>query len=455
MEGLHVLINYEIHTDLKINSLTDLGKLKEFHGNGLKVNKSELARRLGKDRRTIHKYINGYVPTQTRNRKSKIDDYYEIIKELLNDSYKVFAYKRVLWQYLTDNYNLVCAQSSFRRYISSIDEFNQYFKNKKTKVKAPAPSRFETKPGHQAQIDWKESMTFVLKNKEKVVINIFSFIMSYSRFRVYRLSLTKTQDILFHFMDEIFQTIGGIPKQIVTDNMKTVMDEPRTEYKKGKINNKFYQFSKDYNFDVHPCIAGRPNTKAKVESPMKILDELLAYSGELTYNQLSVKLKEINERENKRFHESYQGIPILDLENEKDFLGKLPHHSIRKSYQIETIDVTVNKSSMISYKSKMYSVPPEYIDKKIQLQVYDNQIHMYYNMELVTVHILTSKKMNYLHEHYEDILSMTLPFNKNEIKEIAKENLKNIGERFNNDRTRATYPKSGVSEVNGGNHSSE
>lgn len=78
--------------------------------------------------------------------------------------------------------------------------------------------------------------------------------MSYSTFRVYRLSLTKTQDILFHFLDETLEIIGGAPKTIVTDNMKAVMDEARTKYRHGKINNKFYQFSKNYGFKGHSCI---------------------------------------------------------------------------------------------------------------------------------------------------------------------------------------------------------
>lgn len=430
-----MLINYEINTNLEINCLTDLNKLKDLQNNGLKVNKSALARRLGKDRRTIDKYINGYQKSKSRHRTSQFDEYYDIIEQLLNDNYKVFAYKRVLWQYLKDNYGMSGAQSSFRRYISSIEKFNQYFKEKKKTIKAPAPTRFETKPGEQAQIDWKENMPFVLKNGEMVTINIFSFIMSYSRFRVYRLSLTRTQDILFHFLDEIFGIIGGVPKTIVTDNMKTVMDEARTGYRHGKINNKFYQFSKDYGFKVHPCIAGRPNTKAKVESPMKILDELLAYSGELSYDELSVKLKEINERENLSFHSSYQGIPILDLENEKAFLEQVPPQSIRKLYSIDTIPVKVNHSSMISYKSKLYSVPPKYIGKQLQLQVYDNQLHLYYNMELVTVHLISQQKLNYHQYHYEEILSKTLPHDNDKITKIAKENLKNIGARFNNDRT--------------------
>lgn len=441
-----MLLNYEINTNLEINSLMDLSKLKDLQNNGLKVNKSELARRLGKDRRTIAKYINGFEKSTSRKRSSQFDAYYDIIDQLLKDNYKVFAYKRVLWQYLKDNHGLTGAQSSFRRYISSIDKFNQYFKQKKT-VKGPAPSRFETKPGQQCQIDWKENMTFVLKNGETVVINIFSFIMSYSRFRVYRLSLSKTQDVLFHLMDEIFDIIGGVPETVVTDNMKTVMDEARTEYRQGKVNNRFYQFSKDYGFEVHPCIAGRPNTKAKVESPMRILDELLAYSGELSYDELSMKLAAINNRENKAFHQAYQGIPILDLENEKASLRPLPPQSIRKQYSISTTDVKVNTSSMISHKSNSYSVPPEYIGKYLQLQVYDNQLHLYYNMEPVTVHIITQKKMNYHVNHYEQILSRTLPHDNDKIAMIAKENLMNIGARFSNDRTRTANKEPGISQT--------
>lgn len=67
---------------------------------------------------------------------------------------------------------------------------------------------------------------------------------------------------------------SGIPKTLKTDNMKTIMDESRTYYSCGKVNNRFNRFAKDYGFIVKPCKAYEPQVKAKVKAPMKILDEL-------------------------------------------------------------------------------------------------------------------------------------------------------------------------------------
>ena len=348
---------------------------------------------------------------------------------LLNDKTKRFYYKRVLWQYLSDNYSMKGADSSFRRYISSKPKFNDYFKRKKSSI-GVSPMRFETPKGEQAQLDWKESMEFVLSTGEVITINILVLLMGYSRFRIYRLSLTKTRDVLLHLMDESFQMIGGIPRENLTDNMKTVMDQPRTPYSKGVVNNEFQQFADDYGFKVRPCIAGKPQTKAKVESPMRILDELRAYGGDLNYEELILKVSEINDRENARFHNTYQMIPLLGLEKEKDFLLPLPTEKIRNHYSIKTGTVKVNASSMINYLSNQYSVPPKYINKNLQIQVYDNQIHLYYNKNIVCVHRISKQKLNYAESHYKEIIKATLSCHEDKIEKIAKDNLRRIGEMY-------------------------
>lgn len=430
-----MIIKVNVNSEIKVNSLVDLHKLKVImEVNNLKVNKSQIARELDVDTRTVGKYLNGYVKPTTRNRKSPIDDFKPIIQSLLSEeSIQVFYYKRVLWQYLKDNHGLDCAQSSFRRYISNNVEFNDYFKRrKKGYISNKSTMRFETDKGQQAQLDWKENIDFVLSTGEVININIFVLILSYSRFRIYKLSLEKTQDILFSFLNESFETFGGVPKELLTDNMKTVMDQPRTAYQSGKVNNKFQQFADDYGFKVRPCIAGRPNTKAKVEAPMKLLDEIRAYNGTLNFNELHELISKLNNRINGTCHTSTGKIPVLHLEKEKDFLLDLPTEQIRNRYSIITTSVKVNRQSMISYKSNQYSVPPEYINKKLKLQVYDNQLHLYYNTNLVTIHEIKNQKLNYHDNHYLQISYLTFKNSKYEMNEIAKNNLKMIGEIYGN-----------------------
>ncbi len=62
-----MIIKPPITTDLKIEKLEDLHKLKPFmESANLKINKSQIARELGADRRTVGKYLNGFKKSTHR-----------------------------------------------------------------------------------------------------------------------------------------------------------------------------------------------------------------------------------------------------------------------------------------------------------------------------------------------------------------------------------------------------
>ena len=125
MEVDSMILTSNITTNLIINSLEDLYKLKPFTENSsLNINKSQIARELDVDRRTVDKYINGFQKSKKRKKASRLDKYYDIIQELLsNENLQVFYYKRVLWQYLVDNHGLnECKYSNFCHYINSHEE---------------------------------------------------------------------------------------------------------------------------------------------------------------------------------------------------------------------------------------------------------------------------------------------------------------------------------------------
>ena len=400
-----ILIN-QIITDIRIESVNDLYKLKPFLEDGtLKINKSQIARELEVDRRTVDKYINGYTKPETRNCDDCITPFYDTIAELLSDkNQQVFYYRKVLWQYLVDNHGFTGVYCNFCHYLRKYPEFDSYFRKSRPSNTNKVTIRYETPMGKQAQLDWKESIPFILSSGETIDVNIFVLLLSYSRFRVYRVSLSKNQEILFSFLDDAFET--------------------------GKVNNKFQQFADDYGFKVQPCIARHPHTKAKVEAPMKILDEIRAYNGKLNYMKLVELVTRINNRVNAQVNQGTGRIPLMYYNKEKAFLNSLPADNIRKPYQITTNTVKVNHSSMFNYKSCQYSVPPEYIDKIVSLQVYDGYIHVYCNTEFITIHQLSSKKLNYISEHYAAIARKSHIFREEHIMDRAKENLEIIGKVY-------------------------
>jgi transposase len=428
-----MIVNVNINNDYEINCLNDLVKLNM---DGIKTNKTQIAKELGVSRKTVRKYMKGYEPIKTRKRKSKLDPYYDQIFDLLYGTGKVknkiFYYKRNLFYYCLDNKIIPdTSESTFKDWLKKNKDLNDYFKTKTNKV---PEIRFETSKGEQAQVDWKESLEIVLNTGEVIEINILVVILSYSRFRYYGVSLNKNQDILFNHLDNAFKAFGGVPETLLTDNMKTVMDEPRTNYSKGKINNKFKSFSDDYGFKTVPCIAGKPQTKAKVEQPMRILDYLKSFNGDLTYLELIKKIKELNNRENNKYHEGYGLIPTLALQKEKDSLHALPKQSIRNQYNITDILMKVDTSAMVTYKQNKYSVPPKYLNKQVTAQVYDNKLHVYFNTKLITIHQIKNNVKGQLFYHEDDYKSNLLLSNKfkgDEIESISQSNLNKIGEKYN------------------------
>ena len=62
-----MLIKSNVIVDITINSLEDLYKLKPLvETSSIRINKSQIARELGVDRRTVDKYLNGFQKSKTR-----------------------------------------------------------------------------------------------------------------------------------------------------------------------------------------------------------------------------------------------------------------------------------------------------------------------------------------------------------------------------------------------------
>jgi hypothetical protein len=215
-----------------------------------------------------------------------------------------------------------------------------------------------------------------------------------------------------------------------------MMDKSRSKNFEGKINSEFAALAKDYGFNIKPCMAYRPQTKAKIEAPMKLVDEILTYNGKLKdYDELQEKLNELVDEANHRICQATNLPPIFVLEKEKEHLMPLPQDRICSQYKIKSKICKVNQNGLINYNQSKYSVPSNFINKKLSITEIDNNLYIYDNRNLVTIHQKSEFKMTkYLKNHSIQLHDITF---KNSIEEQALNNLKEL-EKFNEQISEAT-----------------
>lgn len=268
-----------------------------------------------------------------------------------------------------------------------------------------AQMRYETEPGFQAQVDWKESMMLVDRNGEHHVINIFLMVLGFSRAKYLELTLDKNQDTLFSCMANAIEFFGGSPKEVLFDNMKTVADHSRGDFGQGKINEEFIAFSKDALFTPRLCRAFRPQTKGKAEALAKLTERLRPYSGEFDkLDELREIVFQLMKDINSEKSEATGKAPSVLLEQEKKYLHMPDIGLLRSTYVSRPVERKVSRESMVTFCNCKYSVEPRYIGKTVTLEPKEGKLYIYLSKELIMVHELSEKRYNYSRDHYLAIM---------------------------------------------------
>lgn len=105
-------------------------------------------------------------------------------------------------------------------------------------------------------------------------------VLGYSRMKYLELTFEKKQDTLFMWLNDAFYLTGGVPREIWFDNMKTVVNYAKSQYKKVVFHDTFYAFSKDASFQPIACRPFRPQKKGMVEALARTCERLGITNGE-------------------------------------------------------------------------------------------------------------------------------------------------------------------------------
>ena len=387
----------------------------------IKPNYAELGRKYKCDPRTVKKYNNGYEgKPKTRKRTSKLDKYKEEIKEKVN---YIGSTIKGVYEYMKEKNYDVGSYSNFKKYVKKEQLINKNMKND------PHP-RYETPFGKQLQFDWKESITMTNKNGEIFEFNIFSAVLSASRFHIFEYSKNKTREDVERCLVKTFKKLQGLPEEILTDNMSSIVNHDTKRFTSDFIN-----FCKDIGVKPKHCKVKKCMTKGKVESQNRFMSWLVPYNYEFETEEDLIKIiNNINKKVNQEVNDTTKCTPIFLYSKEKEYLNPLPNKELLERYENDIKSFKVPNTFLVRYKGKEYSVPPQYINKVVKLTELNNKLYIYYNENLISCHDISYNKINYKKEHYEEGISHWINKQSNlNIYEVVENNLKEL-EKLNERR---------------------
>jgi len=183
------------------------------------------------------------------------------------DPYKPFI-TATLEQYPRLRATRLFAMIGDRGYRGSVVQLRRYVRTVRPQARAEAYLRLETLPGEQAQVDWGNFGAFQV-GRARRQLSCFVLVLSWSRAMYARFALDQTLESFLRGHVEAFEALDGIPREILYDNLKSVVLERIGEH--IRFHPRILDLAGHYHFAPKPCAIARGNEKGRVERKVSFL----------------------------------------------------------------------------------------------------------------------------------------------------------------------------------------
>jgi transposase len=232
-----------------------------------------IAERLAVDRRTIRRWIAaGQVDIDSRTVRygprppgpTQLDPYKAIVRQRL-DTYPELTAVRLF------------AEIQAAGYPGSLTQLKGFVRQIRPRPEPEPLVRFETPPGKQAQVDFARVQVPWGKRYALMVV------LGYSRLLWLQFYPRQTMGTLMRGLEEAFDFFGGVPHEVLFDQMKAVVIEDQRPTG-GRVleNAEFLRFAAHWGFRIRACRPYRAKTKGKVERPIRYVRQSFLYGREFT-----------------------------------------------------------------------------------------------------------------------------------------------------------------------------
>jgi transposase len=373
----------------------DVREIRELHRSGL--SQGEIQRETGHDPKTIRKYLSEpAAPPESRARPSLLDPYKPYLEERMAQG---------VW-----NATKLLRELEERGFAGHYTIVREYLQPRRRATKETAVRRFETPPGQQGQVDWGKMGTLEDANGRRASLWGFVLTLGYSRALFCEAATDQKLGSLLRLHEEAFAFLGGVPQEILYDNMATVVNlkglvRGRDERGEVEWNPTFRDFARYWGFAPLVCRPYRPQTKGKTESGVGYLRksflqgceaaDLADLRGQLRKWLVSVALERVHGTTHRVVREAW--------EEEKPRLQPL---SDRSGYRYEPVELRrVARDAYVSYRASRYSVPWRFAGEEVRLTEALGRLEVYAGEERVATHELCRERHRVVTDpaHHRDI----------------------------------------------------
>ena len=189
----------------------------------------------------------------------------------------------------------------------------------------------------------------------------------------------------------------GVPAAIVPDNLKSAVT--KSNRYEPTLNETFLDFAQHYNTTILPARVYKPRDKSLVEGAVKILYTriytVLRKSTYYSLKELNTAIwKALEEHNQREFTGRSHSRTDLFNEVEKQELNPLPLMRYEIKHQAHAT-VMQNGHVCLGVDKHYYSVPFQYIRKKIKLLYTSRQVEVFYKYNRIAVHPRNNARYNY------------------------------------------------------------
>lgn len=289
------------------------------------------------------------------------------------------------------------------------DKYHAYAASKKTTL------RIKRKPGETLEVDWAGDTLKVYDaaNGSDIPAYIFVAVLPCSLYGYAEAFPDMKSNHWIEAHIHAYAFFGGVTRILVPDNLKTgVIKNTRTEL---VLNRSYHEMAEHYGTAIIPARPVRPKDKPSAEGTVRVIETwiLAALRNHkfFTFDELNKAIREKLEEFNAKPFQKKKGSRLTAfIEEEKDFLMPLPASPYETAVWSTA---TIQPDYLITVGNCKYSVPYEFIGKKVDIRTTENSIEVFYHNNRIAAHVRKAYSPDpvYMPEHMPENHRKFLEYN--------------------------------------------